>query len=133
MTAPVPYLLFPGSAEEALTFYHDVFGGELALHTYAEFGRHDGPGDAIAHGELSGPVSLGGADAGADDDAVQMNGMFLSLLGAADAATLTRWFAQLSDGGRVIDPLQERPWGDSDGTVADRYGIRWLIGFHPES
>jgi PhnB protein len=28
--------------------------------------------------------------------------------------------------------LQARPWGDFDGTLVDRYGIRWLIGFHDE-
>ena len=132
MSGLIPYLLFPGNAAEALTFYRDVFGGELQLMDYAAAGRHDGPGDAVAHGQLTGLVALAGADAGADDDAVQMGGMFLSLLGTADATTLTSWYDQLAVGGRVIDPLQERPWGDFDGTLSDRYGIRWLIGFHPE-
>lgn len=132
MSGLIPYLLFPGNASEALNFYLSIFGGELQLLDYAQAGRHDGPGDAIAHGQLSGPVELAGADAGADDDAVQMSGMFLSLLGTADATTLTSWFDRLAAEGRVIDPLQERPWGDFDGSLADRYGIRWLIGFHPE-
>lgn len=132
MTAPTPYLLFPGTAADALAHYRDVFGGELQMFDYRTMGRHDGPGDAIAHGELTGTVSLSGADAGADDDAVQMNGMFLSLLGAADAETLTGWFDALAAEGRVISPLETRPWGDVDGTLVDRYGIRWLIGYHPE-
>ncbi|GAA1247140.1 PhnB protein [Microbacterium phyllosphaerae] len=132
MSGLTPYLLFPGNAAEALEHYRAVFGGDLQLLDYAAAGRHDGPGDAVAHGQLSGPVELAGADAGADDDAVQMSGMFLSLLGTADATTLTSWFDQLSSGGRVIDALQKRPWGDYDGTLIDRYGIRWLIGFHDE-
>ncbi|MEN0023645.1 VOC family protein [Microbacterium sp. LS_15] len=132
MSGLIPYLLFPGNAAEALDLYRSVFGGELQTMSYADAGRHDGPGDAIAHGQLSGPVALAGADAGADDDAVQMSGMFLSLLGTADATTLTSWFDQLSAGGRVIDALQKRPWGDYDGTLVDRYGIRWLIGFQEE-
>ncbi|MDQ0728514.1 VOC family protein [Microbacterium sp. W4I20] len=132
MSAPMPYLLFPGNAAEALRHYQSVFGGALQLRDYAQAGRHDGPGDAIAHGQLSGPVALAGADAGVDDDAVQMNGMFLSLLGTADAVTLTGWFDALADGGRVIDALQKRPWGDFDGTLSDRYGIRWLVGFRLE-
>lgn len=53
----------------------------------------------------------------------------LSLLGAADAPTLKDWFAKLSEGGRVVDDLQVRPWGASDGQVIDRYGLHWLIGF----
>lgn len=132
MTGLTPYLLFPGNAAEALDLYASVFGGEVQSWTYADMGRHDGPGDAIAHGQLAGPVALAAADAGADDDAVQMTGMFLSLLGTADAATLTRWFDALAADGRVIDPLQERPWGGVDGSLADRYGIRWLIGYEPE-
>jgi len=132
MSGLIPYLLFPGNAAEALSFYRAVFGGELQTFDYATAGRLDGPGDAIAHGQLSGLVEIAGADAGADDDAVQMGGMFLSLLGTADAVTLTSWFDQLAAGGRVIDPLQKRPWGDFDGTLVDPYGIRWLIGFHPE-
>jgi PhnB protein len=133
MSGLIPYLLFPGNAAEALEHYRVVFGGDLQLIDYAQAGRHDGPGDAIAHGQLSGRVELAGADAGGDDDAVQMSGMFLSLLGTADAVTLTRWFDQLAAEGRVIDPLQKRSWGDYDGTLIDRYGVRWLIGFQEEA
>ena len=63
-----PYILLPGTAREALDFYHRVFGGELELHTYADFGRADGPADSIAHGILTGPVWMYAADAGADRD-----------------------------------------------------------------
>lgn len=129
MAGLVPYLFFPGTAVEALAFYRDVFGGELELHTFGEFGRADGPSDAIAHGILSGPVELFGADAGADEDAVHLTGVAFSLLGTADPETMTSWFGRLAEGGRVIDPLQERPWGDHDGQVTDRFGVRWLIGY----
>ena len=54
MTAPTPYLHFPGTAREALTFYGDVFDCAAQLHTFAEFNRTDGPADAIAHGRLMG-------------------------------------------------------------------------------
>lgn len=53
----------------------------------------------------------------------------LALLGAAEPATLRTWFSRLSEGGRVVDDLQKRPWGASDGQVIDRYGLHWLIGF----
>ena len=59
MTGPTPYVLFPGTAREALTFYGDVFGCAVRLHTFAEFNRTDGPADAIADGGLTGgPVAL---------------------------------------------------------------------------
>ena len=129
MPGLVPYLFFPGNAGEALTFYRDVFGGDLTTFTYAQFSRVDGPDDAIAHGMLTGPVQIFAADAGPDEDAVHIVGASFSLLGAAEPATLTRWFDALAEGGTVADPLQKRPWGDYDGQVVDRYGIRWLIGF----
>ncbi len=129
MTGLTPYLLFPGDAAEALSFYADVFGGETRLFSYAEAGRTDGRGDAIAHGMLvGGPVELAGADAAAGESTLQMSGMFFSLLGAADPETLAAWFAALAEGGEVIDPLQKRPWGDHDGTLVDRFGVPWLIG-----
>ena len=65
----------------------------------------------------------------AAEASVRVEGMMLALLGTADPARLRSWFTQLSVGGRVVDPLQTRPWGDSDGQVIDRYGVHWLIGF----
>lgn len=47
-TAPQIYGRFPGAGREALTFYAEVIGGEASLHSYKEFGRNDGPADAIA-------------------------------------------------------------------------------------
>ena len=130
MAAPTPYLLFRGTARDALTFYGEVFGGSVQLHTYQEFHRTDGPAEAIAHGSLSGgPVSIFGADATVNEPSVRVEGMMLSLLGTAAPSTLRAWFSQLSEGGRVVDALQARPWGDSDGQVIDRFGVHWLIGF----
>ena len=130
MTGPAPYVLFPGTAREAMTFYADIFGCAVQLHTFAEFNRADGPADAIAHSYLvGGPVALFGADVSGDELPVRFEGVMLALLGTAAPPTLRRWFAGLSAGGRVVDALQTRPWGASDGQVIDRYGLHWLIGF----
>jgi PhnB protein len=130
MTGPTPYVLFPGTAREALTFYGDVFGCAVGLSTFAEFNRTDGPADAIAHGGLTGgPVALSGADVAGDERPVRSEGIMLALLGTAAPSTLRQWFSRLSEGGRVVDDLQQRPWGASDGQVIDRYGLHWLVGF----
>lgn len=132
MTAPAPYLWFPGNAAEAMHFYKDTFGGSLELHTLADFARTDGPPDAIAFGQLSGRVTLFGSDAIGDDQPLQMIGVSIALLGTADGATLTEWFDRLAEDGTVIDPLAERGWGATDGQVADRFGVRWLIGYEDD-
>jgi PhnB protein len=129
MTRLTPYLSFPGTAREALTFYQEVFGGELVLNTLGDFGRDDGPAEAIAHGMLQGPVELFASDAAAGEPGVRLEGVLFALLGTSDPATLEEWFTALSDGGVDIDPLQARPWGDHDGQVTDRFGVRWLIGY----
>ena len=133
MTALQIYVSFPGTAREALGFYADVFGGELALFTYEEFNRSDGPPAAIAHGQLNGAVALAGSDAAAGEKSVRFEGLMLSLLGTAEPAVLHEWFDKLAVGGRVVDPLAPKPWGASDGQVIDRHGLHWLIGYEPES
>jgi PhnB protein len=129
MTGLVPYLLLPGTARAALTRYAEIFGGQLALHSYADFGRDDGPADAIAHGILSGPVALFAADVAGDDEPFAASGLMFSLLGAAEPATLEAWFAALAEGGEVLEPLQARDWGDHDGQVRDAFGVHWLVGY----
>lgn len=129
MTAPTLYLWFPGTAAEALRFYQRIFGGELTLLTNTDMGRTDAPAELICHGALSGPVPVYGTDAVVGEATVSMEGVSVALLGTADGEILTRWFEGLSDGGTVLAPLQVRPWGDVDGQVRDRYGVRWLIGY----
>ena len=129
MSAPEPYLHFPGAAREALTFYHEVFGGELILNTFGEFGRDDGPSDAIAHGVLRGPVSVFASDTANAQESFRSTGLMFSLLGTTSGGALRSWFAALAEGGTIREQLQLRPWGASDGQVIDRYGVHWLIGF----
>jgi PhnB protein len=58
-----------------------------------------------------------------------MTGLTPYILLPGTAREALTWFARLSDGGRVVDDLQMRPHGASDGQVIDRYGLHWLIGF----
>jgi PhnB protein len=131
MSGATPYFQFAGNAREALERYHEIFGGELRTWSYADFGRTDGPAEAIAHGTLDGLISVYGADTAEGESAFTSTGFFLSVLGGGDAETSQRWFDALSEGGTVLDPLQEREWGASDGQVRDRFGVTWLIGYEP--
>ncbi len=133
MSDPTPYIHFPGTARQALTFYGDVFSCTVQLHTFAEFNRNDGPAEAIAHGYLTdGPVALFAADISGDELPYRSDGLLFALLGTAAPAVLRSWFTRLAEGGQVVDDLQQRPWGASDGKVVDRHGIHWLIGFEAD-
>ena len=47
-----PYLNFPGTAREAMTFYQSVLGGELQISTFGEYGA-DGPeANGVMHSHL---------------------------------------------------------------------------------
>lgn len=129
MTSPLPYVMFDGNARDALTRYAEIFGGDPALFSFADFSRSDGPAEAIAHGELKGPVTIAGADTAPGEEPVKFQGLLLALLGTADEATMRGWFDALADGGTVLCDLAVREWGDIDGQVEDRFGVRWLIGF----
>lgn len=66
-----PYLSFPANARDAMEFYQQVFGGELALSTFGEFGDPEAPAaDLIMHGQLTTPsgFTLMGADTPAGTD-----------------------------------------------------------------
>ncbi len=129
MSLPQVSLCFPGHARQALERYREIFGGEVGINTFADFGRSDGPEDAVAFGMLKGEVTLFAFDAGDEETAPRpMEGCLLTILGD-DPARYTGWFTALSEGGDVIDALQRRPWGDYDGTVRDRFGVMWLIGY----
>src|SRR5260370_38770265 len=106
-----------------------LFGCAVQLHTFAEFNRADGPADSIAHGYLAGgPVALFGADVSGDEPPFRSEGMMLALLGTAAPSTLLNWFSRLCEAGRVVDDLQTRPWGASDGQVIDRNVLHVLLG-----
>lgn len=130
LNGPSPYFQFDGTALQALGRWQDVFGGELRIATFADMSRTDGPAEAVGHGQLTGGgITLFAADVTAGETPFSATGVLFSLLGAAEPDVLRRWFDDLASDGTVVDPLQERPWGDSDGIVRDAFGVTWLIGF----
>jgi predicted 3-demethylubiquinone-9 3-methyltransferase (glyoxalase superfamily) len=48
-----PYISFRDNARQAMAFYQDVFGGNLTLNTFGEYGDPNAPGaDNIMHAQL---------------------------------------------------------------------------------
>jgi PhnB protein len=125
-----PYLHFNGNAEEALTFYHGVFGGDLRLTRYGEFPNPsvtDEIKDQVMHGVVEAPsLTLMASDSGPMGDPTPGDNVSISLSGD-DAASLTKYFEDLSDGGKVTEPLSTKQWGDAFGMLTDRFGIDWLV------
>lgn len=125
-----PYLGFPGSAREAMSFYQSVFGGDLVQNTFGESGGSDDPSekDKIMHSMLTteGGLTLMGADAANGMDYTPGTNYSVSLSGE-DEAELQQYWTSLSEGGSVDVPLERAPWGDSFGMCTDRFGVRWMV------
>jgi PhnB protein len=124
-----PYLTFNGNAREAMQAYQRIFGGDLTLSTFGEFGAPDPAiADQVMHGQLE--TDAGYTLMGADNPpAVEFspgNTVTISLSGD-DAAQLHRYWDALTDKGTVTVPLEKQMWGDEFGQCVDRFGVSWLI------
>jgi PhnB protein len=124
-----PYINFSGNARQAMGYYHEIFGGQLALNTYGQSGAEGTPfADQIMHGMLDtdSGFTLMGADAPPGTELTFGNNMSVSLSGD-DSDDLRRYWERLSDGGMVQVPLERQMWGDVFGMCTDRFGISWLV------
>jgi PhnB protein len=124
-----PYISFGGNARQAMEFYQSVFGGELNLNTFGEYGAADDPAaDNIMHGFLETPAgfTLMGADTPPGTDYNPGNNMAVSLSGE-DGDELRGYWEKLSSGGTVSVPLEKQMWGDEFGMCVDQFGTAWMV------
>ena len=129
------YLNFQGNTEEAFAFYASVFGGEVrGPQRFADLplGDQMSPEDAqkVMHIELD---ILGGHVIMATDMLESMghelrvgNNVTINLEPDTRAEAL-RLFQALSEGGRILMPLQDMFWGAYFGNVVDRFGVHWMV------
>jgi len=124
-----PYLNFNGNARQALEFYARVFGGNLTLSTFAEFGAKDSPdADRIMHGtlETDAGYTIMGADVTSDMEYHPVAGCSVSLSGD-DADALRGYWEKLSASGTTTMPLEKQAWGDEFGMCVDEFSVPWLV------
>jgi PhnB protein len=125
-----PYLNFNNTAREAMEFYKSVFGGELVMNTFGDFGAAENPAekDNIMHAQLEAPNGfvLMGSDTPSHMTFTPGNNYSVSLSGDDDAELRGYW-DKLAVGANIVQPLSAAPWGDSFGMLNDQYGIAWLV------
>jgi PhnB protein len=124
-----PYIGFGGNAREAMEFYKGVFGGELTMNTFGEFGSQGSPdADKIMHSQLETDrgFTLMASDTPSEMGRTPGDNITISLSGE-DGGELRGYWEKLSDGGNVTMPLEKQMWGDEFGMCIDRFGIPWMV------
>ncbi|MDX1544706.1 MAG: VOC family protein [Christiangramia sp.] len=134
------YLTFNGDCKEAFDFYKSVFGGEYTnISTFGEMPPQEGmppvpddDKDLIMHVSL--PISketmLMGSDTGGEWAKNFKKGNNFSIsVNTASKQDADRIFNELSDGGKVMMPMDNTFWGSYFGMFSDKFGINWMVSF----
>ena len=124
-----PYINFKDNAREAMEFYKSVFGGELSVSTFGEFGTDDPAiADKVMHAMLESPkgFTLMASDAPPGMEHNPGSNITVSLSGD-DGEELRGYWDKLTEGGNITMPLEKQMWGDEFGMCMDRFGIPWMV------
>jgi len=122
------YLFFPGSTEQAIGFYQQVFGGQVTITRRGDVDPAATPeqrSQVINALLTGGDITLRASDR-EDTSISPQTRVELSLIGT-DEARLRALFDGLADGGTVVAKLERQFWGDIFGSVIDKYGIGWQV------
>jgi PhnB protein len=135
-----PWINFNGNAEEALTFYKSVFGGEFSkIVRFKDLASEAFPiPEKEANKIMYIALSIGAGVMLIANDVPEVMGKVNErenrskiLVNVESKAEAERLFAGLSAGGEVEGPMGDSPWGSYAGMSRDKYGIEWLIEFSP--
>jgi PhnB protein len=129
-----PYLFFEGRAEEAIEFYKKALGAEVtALMRMKEMPGTPPPGmippgsdDKVMHAALKIGDSVVMASDGSVSGKANFSGVTLSV-NVEDAAEAERVFNALSQGGKVEMALAKTFFAERFGTLADKFGVKWMV------
>jgi PhnB protein len=125
-----PYINFRDNARQALEFYKDVFGGDLRVNTFGEYGDPNQPGaDGVMHGQLEtdSGFTLMAADTPPGMDVSSGAGNITISLSGDDEQQLRGYWDKLSKGGTVTMPFEKQMWGDLFGMCTDKFGVPWMV------
>jgi PhnB protein len=144
MPAFQSYLIFNGNCEEAFNFYKSVFGGEFSfMGRFGDMPQEAGGGDVpeeqknrVMHVglEISEGTTLLGSDTGGPWESNYTQGNSYSISIAADSKEQAdAYFNGLSEGGKVDMPMADTFWGDYFGSLTDKFGVNWMIGYNEQA
>jgi PhnB protein len=139
------HLNFRGDARAALEFYNTVFGGQVTIATYGDFGMpKDAPGaDNVVFGQVEtadgfrvmaydipgqagGPASAAGSTRRENGVTVTGQPFFVSVRGETLDEVEAYW-QKLSVGASIVEPLAASAWSPGFGMLTDGFGVTWIL------
>ena len=142
------HLNFRGDARAALEFYQSVFGGQVTIATYGDFGMpQDAPGAAnVVFGQVeteagfrvmaydipgqTGDSATAARPAGSTrrENGVTLTdqSFFVSVRGDTLDEVQGYW-AALSTGASIVEPLAASAWSPGFGMLTDAFGVTWIL------
>jgi PhnB protein len=133
-TQLIPYLFFDGTCREAMEFYKSALGGELRVTALkdtpvaAQFPPEKA--DLLMHADLTNEkMSLMASDD--FDGSMKAGNQITLMLSCGSEAELRKYFDALSPGGKVDQPIRQEFWGDIYGQLTDKFGMQWMMNYHP--
>ena len=127
-----PYLYFEGNAEEALSFYKEIFGGEES--NFMRYGDTQAPTseeykDKVLHAELvHKSFKLYFSDTFEDQKLVKGSNVSLTLEFDTEE-DIDKAYKALLEGGEVFMELQKTFWNAKYGKLTDRFGVIWELNY----
>ena len=134
-----PYLFFRGRCEEAIDYYKDKLGAEVVMMLrFKDNPEKPAPGKVPAgldNKVMHSSLRINGSEImmsdGMKSGPLDFECMSLSL-DLPNEAEAKRIFNALAADGTVQMPLAKTFFSPCFGAVADKFGVSWMVGVHPE-
>ena len=123
-----PYISFQSECREAVEFYRSVFGGELTLSTFGQFGDSGPDADKIMHAQLDTPRGYTLMASDTSERMAHQPGSSITIsLSGDERDELHGYWDQLAETGTISMPLAKQMWGDEFGMLTDQFGVGWMV------
>ena len=139
------HLNFRGDARAALEFYQGVFGGDVTIATYADFGMPaEVPGaENVVFGQVEttegfrvmaydipgqpgGSAASTGSTRRENGATITDQSFFVSVRGETLDEVRDYW-GKLSVGASIVEPLAASAWSPGFGMLTDSFGVTWIL------
>lgn len=129
----IPYLNFDGNAEEVITYYKEVFKGEItSIMRFSDHPEIPVPDDYvnnILHAELLIKDAYMYFSDTFPGTKVSKGDQISVLIEFDTLEEIERVYAELSNGLDVFMPIEDTFWNARFASLVDKYGISWSLNY----